>query len=125
MSKRPQSPDLIPNPFIKKRNLTWTLDDSPPRHPHEDTHTSISHNGTEEKRPADTPSAAAIEAGEVNITNHLSHFTTLLTSHVLNTSPLSIKEYSNLYKSNVDSPNGAHFVIHQHDHPVAGTHYDL
>ncbi|KAM5355423.1 hypothetical protein ACJ41O_002069 [Fusarium nematophilum] len=30
-----------------------------------------------------------------------------------------------MYASNAGNTHGAHFVIHQHDHPVAGTHYDL
>lgn len=36
-----------------------------------------------------------------------------------------MESYSSIYTFNVGSKNGAHFVIRQHDHPVAGTHYDL
>ncbi|KAF4462813.1 ABC1 domain containing [Fusarium albosuccineum] len=75
--KRPPSPSpsLIPNPFIKKRNLEWTLD------------------------PPSTP-------------------------EVLSAPPAPLS-YASLFVNNAGSPRGAHFVIHQHDHPVAGTHYDL
>ncbi|KAK0384007.1 hypothetical protein NLU13_8096 [Sarocladium strictum] len=133
MSKRPQSPDLIPNPFIKKRNLTWTLDDSPTRQEHRDSvhnrpqdktrnDTKDSFNGPERPRP---PPSAAIEAGQISISNHLGHFTAHLASHILQPSPLSVQAYSKLYSSSIGNRRGAHFVIHQHDHPVAGTHYDL
>jgi hypothetical protein len=37
---------------------------------------------------------------------------------------LSIAEYRELYQRH-QHPHGSHFVINQHDHPVAGTHYDL
>ncbi|KAJ6044848.1 uncharacterized protein N7446_003042 [Penicillium canescens] len=37
---------------------------------------------------------------------------------------LPIGEWIDLYRRN-EHPEGRHFVIHQHDHPVAGPHYDL
>jgi hypothetical protein len=37
---------------------------------------------------------------------------------------LPIDKWIDLYRHNEDA-QGHHFVIHQHDHPVAGTHYDL
>ena len=133
MSKRHPSPDLIPNPFIKKRNLTWTIEDlSQSKEP------ARGDNSSDHKTPRSEDhqvSAAAIEAGQVQITDHLSHFSSLLSSHVLqNSIPsqsakhvplLSINDYASIYTSNSGSRHGAHFVIHQHDHPVAGTHYDL
>jgi hypothetical protein len=66
----------------------------------------------------------------VHITDHLAHFTSLLSSHILIPFPphlprLLVSSYSSLYTASADNPRGAHFVIHQHDHPIAGTHYDL
>lgn len=37
---------------------------------------------------------------------------------------LSIDRFADLFRRN-QIPHGHHFVIHQHDHPVAGLHYDL
>ncbi|EGR47299.1 uncharacterized protein TRIREDRAFT_64757, partial [Trichoderma reesei QM6a] len=72
---------------------------------------------------------AQIEAGAVQISNHLARFSSSLSSHLRPTSAdvprLSIARYARLYESCAGSPGGAHFVVHQHDHPVAGTHYDL
>jgi hypothetical protein len=125
MSKRAPSPDLIPNPFIKKRNLAWIIHDSSA---HGDDHQragrqSLPANGGKEK--SDMISTAAVEAGQVTISNHLEHFSTILSSHIQHSSLLSIPDYSELYKSSIGNPSGAHFVVHQHDHPIAGTHYDL
>lgn len=80
-----------------------------------------------------TPDLAAIEAGRVQITDHLVYFSTQLLPLVRkipspNGSPrpprLSNNDWKNLYERNQDS-QGRHWVIHQHDHPVAGVHYDL
>ncbi|KAF4437303.1 abc1 containing protein [Fusarium austroafricanum] len=103
--KRPPSPGLIPNPFIKKRNLEWTLDSSAPSQT--------------------TTTTSNVESGSVAVHNHLSHFKDHLSKHIAIPSQLSIPQYSSLYTTNTGSPEGAHFVIHQHDHPIAGTHYDL
>ncbi|OQD64623.1 hypothetical protein PENPOL_c007G00012 [Penicillium polonicum] len=74
-------------------------------------------------------SLAAIEAGQVEVTNHLSTISAKLKEFVrpLPTQPLPllpIKEWMELYRRNEHS-EGHHFVIHQHDHPIAGPHYDL
>ncbi|KAE8324919.1 DNA polymerase ligase-domain-containing protein [Aspergillus sergii] len=71
---------------------------------------------------------AAIEAGQVEVTDHLSIFSSRL-SHsarpAVSQSPrLQIPDWVSLYQRN-QSPEGRHFVIHQHDHPIAGPHYDL
>lgn len=120
-NKRPPSPNLIPNPFMKKRNLEWSLDVPPLTL---SSRTSSQDEANEAPKP---PPTSAIEAGTAIIDDHLTHFTSLLSSHILPNSspPLTIPSYSSLYSSNAGSPNGAHFVIHQHDHPIAGTHYDL
>ncbi|KAH8179296.1 DNA polymerase ligase (LigD) domain-containing protein [Sarocladium implicatum] len=132
MSKRHQSPDLIPNPFVKKRNLTWTLNDLPSDA--EERHRNGHSDHEAFRSEANGPPTADIEAGKVQITDHLGHFTSLLSSHALRNPVssssdqiplLSVDDYASLYESNSDSRHGAHFVIHQHDHPIAGTHYDL
>ncbi|RBA12263.1 hypothetical protein FPRO05_03713 [Fusarium proliferatum] len=104
VGKRPPSPGFISNPFIKRRNLEWTLDSLSPSQP---------------------PTAADIESGSATVEDHLSHFKAHLSRHILTQSPLSISSYTSLYTENFGSSAGAHFVIHQHDHPIAGTHYDL
>jgi hypothetical protein len=158
--KRLPSPDLIPNPLIKKRNLDWSLDSPashlplprpispppPPDPPASDPPTTITTTTT--SKPAalastttakatatalttttTTTTTAQIEAGAVQISNHLARFSSSLSSHLRPTSAdvprLSIARYARLYESCAGSPGGAHFVVHQHDHPVAGTHYDL
>ena len=82
-------------------------------------------NGQEEDGSS-VPTLADIEAGKARITDHLSHFSTKLSQHVTNSSTprLSIPTFINLYQRNCH-PHGHHFVVHQHDHPVAGPHYDL
>ncbi|KAF4339617.1 abc1 containing protein [Fusarium beomiforme] len=104
-AKRPSSPGLIPNPFIKRRNLEWTLDSSSSSLP--------------------PPTTADIESGSASVQDHLSHFKAHLSEHIITPSPISISSYASLYARNYGSPAGAHFVIHQHDHPIAGMHYDL
>ncbi|EHK25334.1 uncharacterized protein TRIVIDRAFT_135496, partial [Trichoderma virens Gv29-8] len=72
---------------------------------------------------------AEIESGAVEISDHLARFSSTLSSHLRPTSAgvprLSVARYSQLYQRCQGSPRGAHFVVHQHDHPVAGPHYDL
>lgn len=119
-SNYPPSPDLIPNPFIKKENLQWTL--STPSPPPID----INPDGGSPPEPRPT-TTAAIESGAVLVDDHLARFTETLTKHTLSsyTPLLPVPSYAALYQSQAGRPDGAHFVIHQHDHPVAGTHYDL
>ncbi|RGP64083.1 ABC1 containing [Fusarium sporotrichioides] len=104
--KRPPSPGLTPNPFIKKRNLGWSLD-------------SISSSKSKSPTTADT------ESGSAAVDDHLSHFKNHLSKYVISPAAVSIPEYTSLHTTNAGSPQGAHFVIHQHDHPIAGTHYDV
>ncbi|XDG08792.1 hypothetical protein ABKA04_008407 [Annulohypoxylon sp. FPYF3050] len=127
-TKRRLSPQLVGNPFIKKRNLEWTLDASYPPHKSDGSSEKPYGNGLE---LADKGrDASAVEAGKVKIGDHLDYFSELLTKTTLlpfppDTPRLSIGEYRRLYEKNSNSPGGAHFIVHQHDHPVAGTHYDL
>lgn len=75
--------------------------------------------------------AAAIEAGEKHVSDHLAFYSSHLLS-AIRPSPniphvprLSHAAWIELYRRNAGSLKGCHYVIHQHDHPVAGTHYDL
>lgn len=76
-----------------------------------------------------SPSLAAIEAGQVKVTDHLSTISARLKECVRpvptqSLPRLPIKDWMELYRRN-EHPEGRHFVIHQHDHPIAGPHYDL
>lgn len=169
--KRRASPELVSNPFVKKRNLEWSI--SPPpfrnadrrRHEPEIQNASVhppgqeseARRGTEEgsktvsrhevaqqphqessvaaenntQKPPGGPSASAlIENNTIKITDHLAWFSNLLAKAILNPFPagqphLTIPTYQSLYNRSFQSPAGAHFVVTQHDHPVAGPHYDL
>lgn len=71
--------------------------------------------------------SASIEAGEIHIQDHLSYFSNHLARAMRPEIPgprLSIVDFVDLYKRNCH-PHGRHFVVHQHDHPIAGVHYDL
>jgi hypothetical protein len=76
------------------------------------------------------PSLAAVEAGQVQVSDPLSLFSSRLAKAVAARSgfphhpQLSVSAWADLYLRN-QHPHGHHFVIHQHDHPVAGPHYDL
>jgi hypothetical protein len=74
------------------------------------------------------PALATIEAGTAKIDDHLAHFTSCLANAARQTAVdvprLDIKEYSTLYENN-QHKHGNHFVVHQHNHPRAGVHYDL
>ncbi|KAG5921521.1 hypothetical protein E4U61_006631 [Claviceps capensis] len=120
MASKQSSIDLIPNPFIKRRNLNWTLDPPALQIPHTQT-------SDPNAQQQDHPSTSAVEASEFHPADHLAHYTNLLTRHALPSalSLLSIPSYTSLYQSHALNPRGSHFVIHQHDHPIAGTHYDL
>src|SRR5690242_3102134 len=74
------------------------------------------------------PPLAAVEAGKAMIKDHLTYFEHHLTKASRSTSldvpRLSISDFVRLYKDN-QHQHGHHFVIHQHNHPKAGVHYDL
>ena len=123
--KRRASPELIANPFIKKRNLGWTLQSPTPA----STATADSQPDSASQGNTEPATTAAIESGKASTDDHLAFFTASLKSHIrqLDTPAplLPISSYEDLYRSQAGSLEGSHFVIHQHDHPVAGTHYDL
>jgi hypothetical protein len=78
----------------------------------------------EQHEETTTSSLAAIEAGEIRIRDHLEYFSTHLAQYAKPFASLPIPAFEDLYLRN-QHPHGKHFVIHQHDHPVAGVHYDL
>lgn len=75
-------------------------------------------------------SLAAVEAGEVKAEDPVELFSARLAALARPLSPsleeprLPVKNWIDLYSRN-QHENGCHFVIHQHDHPIAGPHYDL
>ncbi|KAI1647725.1 DNA polymerase ligase-domain-containing protein [Daldinia loculata] len=130
--KRGLSPQLVGNPFIKKENLEWTFDLFRPARDSDSDEDGSSDDignhgsGAEEEEPR----ASAVEAGKAKIEDYLGYFSGLLTKAILSPFPsdipgLSIGAYRKLYEQNSGNPRGAHFIVHQHDHPIAGTHYDL
>lgn len=150
-NKRKTSSELVNNPFIKKRNLEWRI--SPPplsdpvrrrtRQVDEDEAPCSERASRDESGRPDAPSSlsisnskpnpstsALIESAQIQINDHLTYFTALLTKRTLIPFPssmphLPIASYTNLYKRSDANPAGAHFVVTQHDHPIAGPHYDL
>jgi hypothetical protein len=71
------------------------------------------------------PSLATIEAGQTKICDHLSyfaeHFSQLLRPSTSALPRLSTPDFVELYERNQHA-RGRHFVVHQHNHPVAGVH---
>lgn len=120
--KRSSSSQLIANPFIKKRNLDWSI---------QLPTTEGCDDESQENQKSLSVETAAVESGAIVVDNHLERFSVHLDQASIaiarnpNIPRTSIDSYRNLYGSNAGSPHGAHFVIHQHDHPVAGMHYDL
>jgi hypothetical protein len=84
------------------------------------------HEGASWRDGAQGQTPAAIEAHSVTIVDHLSYFVRHLSavSRPVATPRITIQDYENLYQRNRHA-HGARFVVHQHDHPVAGVHYDL
>lgn len=135
---------LVGNPFIKEKNRTWQVSSPPPSltrpisppRPFRNGLFSTKNDGTINAKPEEPPGtelnetslpSAAIEAGEVAVENHLTYFTNKLSSHAKSPTiqpNLPMNDFVNLYKRN-QQYGGHHFVIHQHDHPIAGVHYDL
>lgn len=161
LRKRKASPELVTNPFVKKRNLEWRVSPPPLRNPERKRRgegsegrrdvggqrptgltqvTATTAAGTSEdaenQQPPSPPrtdrplTSALIESAQVQISDHLAYFSRLLAAHTLDPFPprvprLPVPRYSALYQRSLGSALGAHFVVTQHDHPVAGPHYDL
>ncbi len=128
--KRSRSPATIENPFIKSRNKNWRVESpssfsarvSPPPTRRRDI------NIAKEDVNEPTPTTAAVEAGKTEVEDPVAFFSSKLLDTAQARLPgvarLSHEEWLDNYQRNQHA-NGRHFVVHQHDHPVAGTHYDL
>lgn len=81
-------------------------------------------------QPNKSPDLVAIEAGKIEVTDHLMIYSKSLGKYIRRIPEtqrlprLAMSGWRDLYTRN-DKPEGHHFVIHQHDHPLAGPHYDL
>ena len=74
----------------------------------------------------DFPSLADVEAGEARIKDHLEYFSEHLSKYVNKRGEaerpeesMELKDWKYLYRRNCHA-HGRHFVVHQHDHPIAG-----
>ena len=126
--------DLFNGHLTPKRNCTpprslRTSISPPPSRAHRIKTTSTHHHIEVQDSPSQhaedaPPNLAAIEAGQAKMQNHLDYFAAHLTQYAKLNAPLSVPAFKTLYRRN-QHVHGRHFVIHQHDHPVAGVHYDL
>lgn len=87
-------------------------------------HTAQNSRSAHRPENTTTPSPAAVEAGQAQIRDHLEYFSSHISLSAKPSASLPIRAFENLYKRN-QHEHGRHWVIHQHDHPVAGVHYDL
>ena len=122
--KRTRSSEFVENPFVKKKNRDWevkipsySVRASPPPTP---KRKRADYTGAD----IEHPSTAAVEAGKAEVRDHLAYFFEKLSQAIKPNAPLALEDWAKLYQRNQHS-QGRHFVIHQHDHPIAGTHYDL
>ncbi|KAK1716614.1 DNA polymerase ligase-domain-containing protein [Colletotrichum lupini] len=100
--------------------------DPPSREPehHPETESRI-------KRETTANLSAALESGVATQPDPAAHFFAHLARHTLSPYPANTPHLSadgdlrSLFLAHVGSGRGAHFVVHQHDHPIAGVHYDL
>lgn len=152
--KRANALDVVDNPFIKRHNRTWTVGPpasltarvSPPRSrrltkivaddaslgadliEEAASESELKAKSTGETAHGASPTTAAVECGDVGLEDPVSFFSTKLLEAARPELPgiprLSHGHWLDIYHRN-QHPHGRHFVIHQHDHPVAGTHYDL
>ncbi|KAK8074710.1 abc1 containing protein [Apiospora hydei] len=100
--------------IIKQRNLEW----------------SIELTGSPRDAATDSSEDEWDWPGGAKIQDHVGYFSGILSKATLSPFPdclshLSVAGYRKLYEDNFGNPRGAHFIVHQHDHPVAGVHYDL
>ena len=116
--KRAHSPDIVENPFIKQQNRSWRV--QPP--------SSLREEISPPPARKLNATTAAVEAGDVHVDDHVAFWGTKLSTLTRPSRPgapqLSHDEWLDIYLRN-QHENGHHFVVHQHDHPVAGTHYDF
>ena len=152
--KRADAPAIVENPFVKQKNKSWTVGPpasltarvSPPRSRRNPKNVAdgtssaadevgkivsepnIRAQATEEIPHDTSPTTAAVESGNVGLEDPVSFFSAKLLeaahSEVPGVARLSHRDWLDTYHRNQHA-YGRLFVIHQHDHPVAGTHYDL
>jgi len=111
-NEQDHSPRLIPNPFIKKRNLEWMLDVSPRKKQQLEL-------GEQEEAGISPPQAPSPTDAFADL------FARTLDPYPESMPRIAPSVFRHLHTASAGSAAGAHFVIHQHDHPVAGPHYDL
>lgn len=131
---------LIENPFIKSENKSWHLADpasltrpiSPPSSTSKKREIALIESSERLRNDEDGGEAlgtAAVEAGEATVADQLIFWRTKLQAfdrpHIPDTPRLNISQSAALYSEHAGNRSGSHFVIHQHDHPIAGIHYDL
>ncbi|KAJ5565010.1 hypothetical protein N7513_001252 [Penicillium frequentans] len=124
----PAQQHQIPKPASSLSSLETPV--SPPQRKRQICSQAVDASQRSSASPNNEHNLAAIEAGEVKVDDHLGIISTKLhqfvrpslTSQLMPRLPIA--EWVDLYQRN-DHPEGRHFVIHQHDHPVAGPHYDL
>lgn len=131
---RPAPDSADGHPILPQTPTSLAIPISPPLRPLTKLpRTSLYPRGTHTPKAGDAaiservPSLAAIEAGEAKIRDHLKFFSEQFARITRSSAPgprLSNAGFVDLYKRN-QHEHGHHFVIHQHDHPVAGVHYDL
>ncbi|KAI8937758.1 hypothetical protein NX059_005458 [Plenodomus lindquistii] len=114
---------ISPPPPRKRRKIsTISKTDQSPK----STPTSKKQEEPPENHPP--PTLAAVESGKAKLQNHLSYFQTHLSTSIRPLTPgtprLALSSFTSLYIRN-SHPHGHAFVIHQHNHPRAGVHYDL
>ncbi|KAI9810176.1 MAG: hypothetical protein M1827_006622 [Pycnora praestabilis] len=137
--KRSLSPNFTANPLIKRKNRDWEVSPptslaapvSPPRSKPSKKDIQADVQPVHERPPEllhHASNLAAIEAGEARIRDHLAFFSEYLKKVTKAPLPqhqrLRHEDFVDLYSRN-QYEHGHHFVVHQHDHPVAGVHYDL
>ncbi|KAL5341339.1 DNA polymerase ligase-domain-containing protein [Aspergillus crustosus] len=98
----------------------------PPARPSPGSLSRLSRLSTPAHNPSSSLSLPALEAGaqSVPVGDHLPTIAASLSNYISPHSLLPLDQWKALYTSN-SHPQGHHFVIHQHDHPIAGPHYDL
>lgn len=86
-------------------------------------HQKVSADEAGVKLSGHQPSIAAVEAGRAVVLDHLDYFSAHLQTVQQpfdgTQSRISIDAFRDLYARN-QHPAGRHFVVHQHDHPIAG-----
>ncbi|KAK7914803.1 DNA polymerase ligase-domain-containing protein [Apiospora marii] len=134
-----RGPSTNPEPkceIAKQRGLEWSIEiTGSPRDATTDSSEDDGDWGSPlaalpQSQQRQQPTPAAVEAGDAKIQDHVGYFSGVLSKATLSPFPdrtphLSVAGYRKLYEENFGSPRGAHFIVHQHDHPVAGVHYDL